>query len=173
MVFAPIAVLGNGFNYLYCQENYIFRSIMEGRFETFTVLLTKINRSIHKIKTEEMAEFNLKSPHVSCLYYLYRDKTLTAKELSDICEEDKASISRSIDYLEKNGFITCSSMTVKRYKAPLLLTEKGEEVARRISDKIEVIIRKAGEGLDAEKRRILYEGLDLISNNLDRLCENY
>ena len=40
------------------------------RFQTFTVLITSINRSIHKIKTEEMAEFNLKSAHVNCLYYL-------------------------------------------------------------------------------------------------------
>ena len=146
---------------------------MKGRFETFTVLLTKINRSIHKIKTEEMAEFNLKSPHVSCLYYLYRDKTLTAKELSVICGEDKASISRSIDFLEKNGFITCSSATLKRYKAPLLLTEMGEGVAKRISNKINVILEKAGDGLEPESRRILYESLDTICNNLDKLCENY
>jgi DNA-binding MarR family transcriptional regulator len=104
---------------------------------------------------------------------LYRDKTLTAKELSDICEEDKASISRSIDYLEKNGFITCSSATVKRYKAPLLLTEKGETVAKRVSDKIEKILEKAGEGLEPANRQVLYEGLDLICNNLDKLCENY
>ena len=34
--------------------------VMQGRFETFTVLITTINRSIRKIKTEEMAEFDLK-----------------------------------------------------------------------------------------------------------------
>ena len=44
------------------------------RFETFTVLITKISRSIRKIKTEEMAKFNLKSPHVSCLYYLFKSE---------------------------------------------------------------------------------------------------
>ena len=45
---------------------------MKERFETFTLLLSKINRSIRKIKTEEMEEFNLKCPHVYCLYYLHK-----------------------------------------------------------------------------------------------------
>ncbi|MBQ7880983.1 MAG: hypothetical protein IJ358_04000 [Clostridia bacterium] len=53
---------------------------MEQRFETFTVQIAKISRCIRKIKSEEMAEFNLKSPHVSCLYYLYRQNNkMTAK----------------------------------------------------------------------------------------------
>ena len=42
---------------------------MLDRFKTFTLLITNINRSIRKIKTEEMAEYNLKSIHISCLYY--------------------------------------------------------------------------------------------------------
>ena len=43
---------------------------MDERFQKFTLLLTAVGRSIHRIKTEEMARFNLKSSHVSCLYYL-------------------------------------------------------------------------------------------------------
>ena len=86
---------------------------MKERFKTFTVLIMEINRYIHKIKTEEMSEFDLKSPHVSCLYYLYKAGELTAKELCDISKEDKASVSRSIEYLETNGFISCNSTTKK------------------------------------------------------------
>ena len=69
---------------------------MEERFETFTVLINQISRSIHQLKSAEMAEFELRSSHVSCLYYLYQMKTLTAKELCDICAEDKANISRTV-----------------------------------------------------------------------------
>ena len=53
---------------------------MEERFETFTLLISKLNRSIKRIKSEEMDEFNLKSPHVSCLYYIYKMGALTADE---------------------------------------------------------------------------------------------
>jgi DNA-binding MarR family transcriptional regulator len=69
---------------------------MGERFQLFTVLISTLNRSIRRIKTEEMADFGLKSGHVSCLYYLLREGKLTAKELCDICEEAKANISRAI-----------------------------------------------------------------------------
>ena len=75
---------------------------MNERFERFTVLITKISRNIRKIKNKEMADYDLRSPHVSCLYYLYVSESLTATDLCERCEEDKATISRSIDFLEKN-----------------------------------------------------------------------
>ena len=46
------------------------------RFETFTVLINRISRNIRKIKNQEMAEYNLKSAHVSCLYYIFKAKTV-------------------------------------------------------------------------------------------------
>lgn len=51
---------------------------MEERFETFTVLITRISRSIKRIKADEMADFELKGPHVSCLYYLSQQDGMTA-----------------------------------------------------------------------------------------------
>lgn len=146
---------------------------MEERFKIFTTLITSIYRSIRKIKTEEMAEFNLKSPHVSSLYYLYRSKTLTAKELCDISGEDKANMSRSIEYLEKNGYLTCTSAAPKRYKSPLTLTEKGREVGKRIAEKIDRVLAEAGKGLTEEARQEFYRSLSLIEKNLALICGQY
>ena len=142
---------------------------MENRFKLFTVLISKVNRCIKKIKAEEMAEFNLKSAHVSCLYYLYEEESLTAKELCDVCDEDKAAISRSIDYLETNGYLNCDSKTVKRYRSPLKLTEKGKLVAQKLSEKINRILAEAGFGLSDEHRAIFYNSLNLITNNLEKI----
>ena len=143
------------------------------RFERFTVLIMKINRCIHKIKTEEMAEFNLKSPHVSCLYYLSQAESMTATELCDVCGEDKAAVSRSIEYLESNGYVYCSADTKKRYKAELTLTEKGKAVALRIGEKIDAVLAKSSAGLSVEERNAVYEGLAAIERNLDEICQNY
>ena len=68
---------------------------MEERFRTFTVLITKLYRAIRKIKNEETEEYGLSNPHVSCLYYLYKQEKLTLKELVDICLEDKAILSKA------------------------------------------------------------------------------
>lgn len=146
---------------------------MEERFKTFTVQIAKISRCIRKIKSEEMQEFNLKSPHVSCLYYLYRQNGLTAKELCDMCDEDKAAISRSIDFLENNGYIVCSSKTEKRYRSPLSLTEKGVKIAAKIAVKIDKMVDIASVGLSEENRVILYQSLHLISSNLQKFCDSY
>lgn len=146
---------------------------MEERFKTFTVLVAGVSRSIRRIKTVEMAEYNLKSPHVSCLYYLYKADSLTAKELCDICEEDKANISRSIKYLEENGYITCSSRTHKRYLTPFCLTDKGREIGCRIAEKIDRILDTASEGLSEEDREIFYRSLILIHSNLQKICGQY
>lgn len=102
---------------------------MEERFGTFTILISKISRSVKRIKSEEMAEFQLKGPHVSCLYYLSVYGSMTAAELCERCEEDKAAISRSLDYLEKNGFVTYGENIQRRYRIALQLTEKGKRSA--------------------------------------------
>lgn len=147
---------------------------MKERFETFTVRLTQIRRSVRKIKTEEMAEFGLKSPHVSCLYYLYRENgALTARELCDVCDEDKAAISRSLEYLEEKGYLACESHAAKRYKSPLYLTDEGREIGARIAKKIDGIVDLAGAGLDEEERVAFYKALDLINENLQKICEKY
>lgn len=144
---------------------------MEERFETFTLLINGISRSIHKLKMAEMAEFNLKSSHVSCLYYLYKQESLTAKELCDICAEDKANISRSVKYLEENGYLVCDSKRAKRYQSPLTLTERGREVGAQIVEKIDRILAHVSDGVDEAEREIMYRSLDTIHENLKKICE--
>lgn len=147
--------------------------VMEKRFETFTHLIAKANRLVFKIKTEEMEKFNLRSSHVSCLYYLYKGKTLTAKELSDICGEDKANLSRTVSYLEKNGFVKCESTAKKRYQSALFLTEQGLSVARVIADKIDAVLERASLGLSEENRLVFYNSFSLICANLEKICKEY
>lgn len=144
---------------------------MEERFGTFTVLINRISRNIRKIKNFEMAEYNLRSPHISCLYYLYRFNGLTATDLCERCEEDKATISRSLDYLEKNGYLSCETKSAKRYKSPLILTEKGELVGKKISEKIDRVLEDISVGLTEEERTQFYRSLSIISESLEKVAK--
>lgn len=145
---------------------------MEKRFETFTVLVNRISRNIRKIKNQEMAEYNLKSPHISCLYYLYSFNGMTATELCERCEEDKATISRALEHLETNGYLICDSKSVKRYRRPLVLTDKGEEVAKKIADKIEHLLDEISGGLTDEERVTFYRNLSVVSDGLEFAAQN-
>lgn len=144
---------------------------MEQRFETFTVLITKINRNIRKIKNREMAEYNLKGPHISCLYFIYLSGGLTATELCERCEEDKATVSRSLDFLEKNGFVFCRDQTKKRYKSPIELTSKGLEAAGKIAAKIDSILETVSGQMSEGDRVIFYRFLTAISDNIEKIAK--
>lgn len=134
--------------------------------------MMKINRSIRKLKTDEMKKWGLKTHHVSCLYYLYKSNGLTATELGDLCIEDKASLSRAIDTLEDEGYLVCNSSTIKRYRSPLELTEKGREVGKSISDRIDSVLMATSDGVSDEDRTIMYSALEKISASLEALCED-
>ena len=139
---------------------------MNERFETFTVLIAKISRNIRRIKIMEMVEYGLRSAHVSCLYYLYCEP-LTATELCERCEEDKATISRALDYLEENEFILCEIKTAKRYKSPLTLTEKGREVGKKVYDKVNSVLDCVSYALTENERIEFYKSLARISDSLE------
>lgn len=142
---------------------------MKQRFETFTVLINRINRNIRKIKNREMADSNLRNCHISCLYYLYNSDGLTATELCERCEEDKATISRCLDYLEKNDYLTCESKTTKRYKSPITLTSKGVEAGKEIATKINSVLDEISVGLTEKERIAFYRSLSIISNGLEAI----
>ena len=143
---------------------------MEERFETFTVLIGRINRNIRKIKNQEMASYQLKSIHISCLYYLYSAGSLTAAELCERCEEDKAAVSRALDYLEKEGYLEASDKNAKRYRHPLHLKEKGVQASSIIAAKIDAVLEEINSSLTEQERLAFYRSLTAISNRLDAIA---
>ena len=144
---------------------------MQERFETFTVLINRISRNIRKIKNQEMAAYHLRSAHVSCLYYIYLRNGVTSAELCEHCEEDKATISRAVDYLETNGFLLRDA-DAKRYKSPLLLTEKGREAGKRITERIGGILETVSHALTEEERLKFYRCLSAISRSLEAIVQS-
>ena len=143
---------------------------MDERFETFTVLINQISRSIRRIKAEQMESINLKGPHVFCLYYLSKNGPLTAAELCDRCEEDKAAVSRSLEYLEQNGYLQIPEG--KRYRRPLVLTQKGSAAGAEVSRRIDSIVALASCDVLEEDRLAMYRALSIISKNLEKIYQN-
>ena len=144
---------------------------MQERFEMFTVLINRISRDIRRIKNQEMASYHLRSAHVSCLYYIYSLDGVTSAELCEHCEEDKATISRAVDYLETNGFLLRGT-SAKRYKSPLLLTEKGRDAGKRIAEKIGGILETVSHALTEKERIEFYRCLSTISRSLEAIVQN-
>lgn len=145
---------------------------MQERFETFTTLINRISRNIRKIKNQEMAAYHLRSAHISCLYYIYSLDGVTSASLCEHCEEDKATISRALDYLESNGFILRNPECAKRYRSPLRLTEKGREVGKKIAEKISSVLDMVSRDLTEDERAVFYRSLSMISSSLEALARD-
>lgn len=140
------------------------------RFEAFVTGITLCYKYIQKIKSAEMTELGLKGTHVMCIFFLsHNPEGLTAAQLCRLCAEDKAAVSRTVAELQREGYVAPGE---KRYRAALRLTEKGEEVARRVDGLIEQWVAFGGAGLSDSDREAFYRALELISNNLKKSGEN-
>ena len=99
-----------------------------------------------------------------CLFFLHsHPEGLTAAQLSQLCAEDKAAVSRSLASLAEKGYIESDE---KKYRSRIRLTEQGKQVAVHIDEMIERWVESGGDGLSEENREAFYSSLELISNNL-------
>lgn len=144
---------------------------MEDRFETFTVLIARISRSIRRLKAEEMERLGLKGPHVSCLYYLSLYDELTAAESASAATRTSGHL-RSIDYLEKNGYLTCGSGGARRYRSPLRLTEKGRGCLAHDRRAHRRNRRRGQRRLGCGERAVMYRALGTIGSRLEQIYDS-
>ncbi len=145
---------------------------MDDSFEQLTSGVTRIYKSIQKIKRLHMDPIGLKGTHVMCIHYLYtHPEGLSGTELCAKCREDKAGISRILSDLEASRMIYYHDAgNGKKYRAKAFLTEEGRAYGAKINTYIEHAVAAGGNGLDASDREVFYRVLFTIADNLDELC---
>lgn len=148
---------------------------MNNRFTTFTALILDINRSICKIKNIEMNNFGLKGTQVHCMYHLYynREEGLGSKELTELCNEDKAVTSRNIKQLTDLGYVFVEKQSSKKYKNPVKLTPLGEKIGVEIASIIDKMLTEASSGIEEKDRDKFYTQLTSVRDRLRNICEKY
>ena len=146
---------------------------MIGRYEVFSSSVSSMYHDIQKIERVEMAGFGLKGPHAQCILTLNRHPGgLTVGQLCELCDKDKAAISRTVSELEAAGMVLRGQRNGVRYRAPLTLTERGAAAARQVSQRARMAVEQAGTGLRDDQRQVFYQVLSLISGNLHTICKD-
>ncbi len=145
------------------------------RFEAFTTSVTKAYKCIQKIKLTETERMGLKANHVMYLYYLGKNpEGLTAGELSKLCIEDKAAVSRTILDLTEKGFVKASEEDSKRkYKTKIVLTQEGINRKKQLNEAIAKAVNKASSSLNEIDRENFYRVFFDITDNLENICNSY
>lgn len=146
---------------------------MENRYELLSGSISSMYHDIQRIERTEMAQYGLKGPHAQCLLAMKKHpEGITAARLCQVCEKDKAAVSRILAELEAAGMILRENRNGSRYRAVLLLTERGQEAAGAVVEKARLAVGLAGKGFGAEEREIFYRVLSIISGNLHQLCRD-
>ena len=143
---------------------------MLDRFEHFSYSISNIYRHMMKIEREEMEKYGLRGSYVQYLIAMKRfPEGMTSAKLCDICDKDKAAISRIVAEMESKGLIRRESDKSNMYRAKLVLTEEGNKAADYVCERAEKAVLAAGKGLDEEDRRIFYGVLAIFEANLRRI----
>ena len=143
------------------------------RYEIFSAAIASMHRDVQRIERVEMAKYGLKGPHAQCLLAMSRHpEGLTSSRLCEICEKDKAAVSRSVAELEQAGLLSIDEKKGVRYRALLRLTLAGFSAADAVRERAELAVFQAGTGLDDSQREVFYEVLGIISGNLHAICKD-
>lgn len=146
---------------------------MVNRFEQFTGLISAGNRSVQKIERDEMEKFGLKGAYAQYLLAMARyPQGITAAELCEVCDRDKAAVSRMLSELENKNLICRVNPAEGQYRSRLTLTDSGLQAADFVRRRATIAVELAGQGLTEEDRQVFYTCLTRIAANLENLCQN-
>ena len=143
------------------------------RFEQFSSLISGIYRDIQKLKTKWTEPLGMKSVHIFWVYLLKNHpEGLTASELSRHSQSNRSLVSREIQNLIDLGYVEAEEGPhARRYGQKLMLTQSGQEVARRISEASLDIQNEVSAGIPTEDLVVLYRTLGILMENFHRLTE--
>ena len=143
------------------------------RFNRFCSLLCGATKSIQKLKSKYMTHYGLTSAHTMCIRYLDASiDGLTRMELAEMCDIDKAQISRTVNELCAKGYLTETESESNNYRKRLKLTPMGKDTADEINKAIKEIHAFVSKDLDEEQLMTFYTTFDLICTRLKQAEEN-
>ena len=141
------------------------------RFGQFTSAISALYRDVQRIERDEMEKQGLRGAFAQYLLAISRyPEGITAAALCEVCDKDKAAVSRIIGEMEAKGLLEKENDGTSQYRAKLRLTPAGQEAAAFVRERASVAVELAGNGLSDEDRKIFYSTLELISANLQQIC---
>lgn len=145
---------------------------MLDRLEKFLSTVSEIHRYVHRIMTDEMQKYDLKGSYAVYFVTLYHHGKLTATELGEKCDRNKADVSRVVAALEDRGLaFRHSNIHSGTYRAHISLTEKGYEIAEMMCERVRTVVMLAGRGLTDESRSAFYNAFEIIAGNMKKISE--
>ncbi len=142
------------------------------RFEQFSYVISGINRYIQKIERDEMVKYGYKGAFAQYLVALRRyPEGITSAKLCEICDKDKAAISRVLAEMQEKGLILREGQSDHRYNALIKLTAEGLKAAAYVDERAKAAIDAVGNEMSDADRAAFYATLDFIAAKLQTISK--
>lgn len=145
---------------------------MIDRFVQFTAAISSIYRFIQKIERDEMEKYGLKGAFAQYLLAMERHpEGITAAALCEVCDKDKAAVSRILVEMETKGLTARATPGDSQYRARMTLTPAGREAAEYVRHKAALAAEIAGKELSEEDRKNFYLTLENLAGNIRAISQ--
>ena len=125
-------------------------------------------RDVQKIERDEMEKQGLRGAFAQYLLAISRfPEGITAAALCEVCDKDKAAVSRVVAEMETKGLV--ERETENQYRAKLRLTPAGEEAAEFVRKRASAAVELAGKDLSEDERKAFYAALAVLSASLQQI----
>ena len=146
------------------------------RFYIFTLLVDGIHKCIHKIKFDFAPDFGVKNVHMFWIYELGEHPDgLTATELAEKNMVSRSLVSRELEWLRDNGYITLQEHARgkrKNYNSRITLTQKGQALADHIRKKALHVQSRVNAGVSEEELTVFYSVLEKLYCNMQTIVRD-
>ncbi len=97
----------------------------------------------------------------------HQEREIYQRDLEEAFHTSRATISNTLQVMERNGLITRTAVVQDARLKSLKLTEKSVEFTRRIAENVEQMERKLRKGMTDEEFAVFMETLRRIRRNLE------
>lgn len=125
-----------------------------------------IARSLDSIANIEFRELQLAKGQYVYLVRIFEHPGIIQEELSDMLKVDRSTVARSVQKLEKNGFVERKFSSENRKNKLLFTTEKGTRLAKFLLREHVYSEKRAVEGLTSSEQENLKRLLTKVRQNI-------
>lgn len=137
-------------------------------FEKLSLGVHELYLSMHKCEAKQMQKYGLRDAYVKYLVaILHTPEGLTISQLCEICDQDKAAVSRAVSELVGREFIRRDG--VNHYRAKIKLTERGLELIKEVCNSSKQAFDEAMGDMSQDKLDTLYEAMIAASSNIHKI----
>jgi DNA-binding MarR family transcriptional regulator len=135
--------------------------------EPIGYLLKRVQHSLRLAMDEKLREYELSTPQYAALWALGSEPGLSGAELARRCFVRPQTMSEIIANLEGRKLVERKPHPLHRRVVEVHLTETAADLLRPCQEAIRIIEERMLQGLDAEGRQILCEGLQSCAEGLE------